>query len=97
MQTDGEKRSDEDGGPPPIWSELGRHAGFGLTFALATGIFLLAGWWIDAQVGSTPLFTILGALLGAGAGFYHMYQHLVLMPRERDRSRGEEGKSGGSE
>ncbi len=76
----------KDGGQePPIWVELGRYAGFGLTLAVATGLFLLAGWWIDRWVGTTPLFTIAGALLGAGAGFYHMYQHVVLMPRDRQR------------
>ncbi len=94
---EGEKRPDGDGDPASIWSELGRHAGFGLTFAVATGIFLLAGWWVDGWMGSAPLFTIAGALLGAAAGFYHMYQHLVLMPRDRERSRDDEGSRGENE
>jgi hypothetical protein len=31
-----------------------------------------------------PLFMILGAFVGAGAGFYSLYRHVVVEPRERD-------------
>ncbi|TVP79038.1 MAG: AtpZ/AtpI family protein [Gemmatimonadales bacterium] len=65
--------------------ELARFSGHGLTLALSTGLFLLAGWWVDGRLGTLPLFTILGALTGAAAGFYSMLQHLVLAPRERAR------------
>jgi F0F1-type ATP synthase assembly protein I len=62
---------------------LARYSGHGLTLALSMGLFLLAGWWLDGRVGSTPLFTITGALVGAAGGFYHMIHHLLLRPRER--------------
>ncbi len=74
--------------------ELARFSGHGLTIAVATGLFLMAGWWVDGRLGTTPLLTILGALLGAGAGFYSMLQHLVFFPRQRaeDRAREEEDR-----
>ena len=34
--------------------------------------------------------TLLGAFIGAGAGFYYMYRHLVIEPRERGTGRGEQ-------
>lgn len=72
---------------------LTRTSGHGLTLALATGLFLLVGWWLDGRIGTTPVLTILGALTGATAGFYSMYQHLVLFPRRKERE-AEERKAG---
>jgi len=46
---------------------LARFTGHGLTLALSIGLFLAAGWWLDGRLGTTPLFTIAGAMLGAGA------------------------------
>lgn len=82
---------------------LGQYSGHGLTIAAATGFFLLLGWWVDGRLGLTPLFTVIGALVGAGAGFYSMLQHVLLRPRaaesdaaasERDRGRDVEGGAG---
>ena len=62
----------------------GQYTGYGLTWALSTLLFLLGGWWLDGKVGTTPLFMILGAFVGGGAGFYSLYRHIVVDPRERD-------------
>jgi ATP synthase protein I len=62
-----------------------QHTGYGLTLALSTLLFLLGGWWLDGKVGTTPLFMILGAFVGAGAGFYSLYRHIVVEPRDRDK------------
>lgn len=68
-----------------LWQAAGQFTGYGLTLALSTLLFLLGGWWLDGKVGTTPLFTILGAFLGAGGGFYSLYYHVVVEPRERDK------------
>lgn len=68
---------------------LARFSGHGLTLALATGLFLIAGWWIDGKLGTTPLLTILGALTGAAAGFYSLLQSLVFFPARQRREREE--------
>ena len=67
-----------------LWRAAGQYTGYGLTFALSTLLFLLGGWWLDGKVGTTPLFMILGAFIGAGTGFYSLYYHVVVEPRERD-------------
>ena len=69
-------------------ADAARVAGQGLTLALATGLFLWAGWWLDNRLGTVPLFTVLGAFVGAAAGFYSLYYHVVLEPR-RQREREE--------
>lgn len=67
--------------PPMV--EAGRYLGFGMTWAASTGLFLFLGLLLDRWLGTMPLFLILGAFVGAGAGFYYLYYHLVVEPRER--------------
>ena len=41
----------------------------GLTYAASVILYGLGGWWLDGRLGTLPLFTLLGVLLGAFAGF----------------------------
>jgi F0F1-type ATP synthase assembly protein I len=61
----------------------GQFMGLGLSFALAVLLFLGAGAWVDSKLGTAPLLLILGAFIGAGAGFYSLYYHNVIEPRQR--------------
>jgi len=61
----------------------GQYMGLGLTWALSVLLFLLGGYWLDGKVGTAPLFMILGAFLGGGAGFYSLYRHIVVDSREQ--------------
>ncbi len=40
----------------------------GLSLLVTTLIGVLAGRWVDAQLGTLPVFVILGFLAGAGSG-----------------------------
>ena len=79
-----EKRDDKGDPPEPPLVQLAHYSGHGLTIALSTGLFLLAGWWLDGKLGTRPFFAIAGALLGAAAGFYSLLQHLLFLPRQRE-------------
>ncbi len=61
----------------------GQFMGHGMTWALAVLLFMGIGWWIDSKVGTGPILTILGAFVGGAAGFYSMYHHIVIEPKER--------------
>lgn len=74
----------KDERPKSMWSEGGRYAGLGLQLALSIGLFLWLGYLADGRLGTMPLFTILGAFLGAGAGFYSLYRQVVLGTRDGD-------------
>jgi F0F1-type ATP synthase assembly protein I len=69
-----------------LLAAAGQYTGYGLTWALSTLLFLMGGWWLDGKLGTMPVFLILGAFVGAGAGFYSLYYHIVVEPRERDES-----------
>ncbi len=65
-------------------AEASRYLGLGLQWALSTLLFLLGGWWLDSKLGTGPLLLILGAFVGAAAGFYSMYRHVVVEPRREN-------------
>ncbi|MBI2755714.1 MAG: AtpZ/AtpI family protein [Chloroflexi bacterium] len=41
---------------------------FGVTLAVAVGVGLLLGQWLDARLGTGIVFTLIGALLGLASG-----------------------------
>lgn len=84
-----EGRRDRKEEPPTLAQAAGKYLGYGLTWALSTALFLYLGYLVDGWLGTLPLFLILGAFVGAGAGFYSMYRQLVIEPRRR---RDEEGR-----
>jgi F0F1-type ATP synthase assembly protein I len=59
----------------------GQFMGHGLTMALAVLMFMGLGAWVDSKVGSAPFLMVIGAFVGGGAGFYRLYYHLVIEPR----------------
>lgn len=63
----------------------GQFMGHGLTWALAVLMFLGIGAWADGKLGTAPILMILGAFVGGSAGFYSLYYHIVIEPRERDQ------------
>jgi F0F1-type ATP synthase assembly protein I len=58
--------------------------GLGLSWAMAVLLFLGIGAWADSKLGTSPVLLVLGAFIGAGAGFYSLYYHIVIEPRERE-------------
>ena len=61
----------------------GEHMGAGLQFAGSVLLFLLVGMWLDRRLGTDPWLLVLGVVIGSTAGFWSMYRHLVVIPRER--------------
>ena len=72
------------GDPRELMRASGQHIGYGLTLALSVLLFLGGGAWLDAKLGTSPFLLILGAFVGAGAGFYSLYYHIVIEPRKQD-------------
>lgn len=62
------------------------YLGHGLTWAASTLLFLWLGTEADEWLGTDPWLALLGAFVGAAAGFYHLIHHLVVVPREREES-----------
>jgi hypothetical protein len=67
--------------------EVGRYLGAGLTWALATLLFLALGAWVGTRLGSRSVGALLGAFLGGGLGFVWLVRQLSGGGR---RDRGED-------
>jgi F0F1-type ATP synthase assembly protein I len=61
-----------------------RLMGLGVQFVVAILLALYAGMWVDAKLRSTPWFTLIGGMVGAGAGFYSMWRVLVDVDKKLD-------------
>ena len=65
--------------------------GHGMTFAASVALFGWVGFEVGTRIGAESLLLILGMLLGGAVGFYNLYLHVVVRPREdRGREEGEE-------
>jgi F0F1-type ATP synthase assembly protein I len=73
--------------PRDVMRASGQFVGLGLTWALAVLLFLGMGAWLDSKLGTAPILLILGAFVGAGAGFYSLYYHIVIEPRQHEIDR----------
>ena len=69
--------------PRDVLRASGQHMGYGLALALSVLLFLAAGAWLDGKLGTSPVLLVVGAFVGAGAGFYSLYYHIVIEPRRR--------------
>jgi F0F1-type ATP synthase assembly protein I len=77
----------KDEGPRAVMRASGQFMGLGLSWALAVLLFLGIGAWVDSKLGTAPILLVLGAFVGAGAGFYSLYYHIVIEPRQREVDR----------
>jgi F0F1-type ATP synthase assembly protein I len=63
-------------------SRVGAYLGLGLTFALSALFFAWLGSLLDGRIGTTPAFTLLGAFIGAGAGFYNLVRSAMDLQKD---------------
>ena len=68
-------------------------AGFQLAFAVL--LFLGAGILLDRWLHTRPIFTLIGVLVGLGAGMYAFILR-VLAESPRRKTKGESGDGGGA-
>ena len=59
-------------------------AGMGMQFFVAIIAFVYAGNWVDARLGTSPVFLFGGVFVGGGATFYLSYKRLTTRPRAND-------------
>jgi F0F1-type ATP synthase assembly protein I len=56
------------------WAYAALFSEIGISLLVTTLIGVLAGYWLDGQLGTLPVFALVGFLLGAGAGTLMIYR-----------------------
>ena len=46
----------------------------GISLLVTTLVGVLTGYWVDTQLGSLPIFVLVGFLIGAGSGTVMIYR-----------------------
>lgn len=58
--------------------------GYGITIAASTLLFGYLGSLAGRRLGAEDALTLVGGLIGAAAGFYSLYVHIVVRARETE-------------
>jgi F0F1-type ATP synthase assembly protein I len=67
----------QDAPGSPGTRSVGAYATAGIEFAVAILLFLFAGQVLDRRLGTSPWFVMIGAFVGAAAGWYALYRTLT--------------------
>ncbi len=61
----------------------------GLRFAVAAALGGVGGYWLDGKLHTSPIFLILGVMLGGVAGFVNLYRTTMRLTQEEKEARQE--------
>ena len=56
------------------WAYAALFSEIGISLLVTTLIGVLSGYWLDGQLGTVPIFVIVGFLIGAGSGTVMIYR-----------------------
>ena len=68
--------------PGSSWSKVGLLMNLVYAFPVTVMVGAGLGWLLDKKLGSSPWFTLLGFLLGLGAGFGLLYRTVKVLERK---------------
>ncbi len=66
------------------YRKLAPYLNIGTFWAASVLIFTWLGWYLDRKWNTHPWFTIIGAFIGIGAGFYNFFK-VVLKENEKNK------------
>ena len=60
--------------PERAWGYFALYSEIGLVLLVTVLVGVLGGYWVDQQLGTLPIFILVGLLVGLGAGARAVYQ-----------------------
>ena len=73
-----------------VYRQVGPYLSIGVEFAASILLCLFVGRWLDGRLGTYPVLMLIGALLGAAAGFYSFIR-TVLRLQEKEKQKAGRG------
>ena len=65
------------------YKEIGPYLGLGFQLAATVLIFLFIGDWLDKKYNSSPIFTLIFAILGISIGLYSVIKTIIGLEQKR--------------
>ncbi|MBL4769830.1 MAG: AtpZ/AtpI family protein [Planctomycetes bacterium] len=66
-----------------LMREYSRYGSVGVQFGAVLALFALAGYWVDEKLGSSPIFLVLGVLVGFGGGLVSLIRKIPVSSKGR--------------
>jgi ATP synthase protein I len=71
------------------YRDVSPYLGLGLQLAVSILVFLFLGRWVDGKLGTTPVFMIIGAFVGAAGGMISFIRVAMRLNEENKRKKKE--------
>jgi len=80
--TSEEPRKKGEQTPGEIFREVGPYMTLGIQLAAAIIIFFLIGWWLDTRYATSPVFKLVGLLVGSVGGMIKFLKSAVELGKK---------------
>ena len=67
---------------PSAWKDLGDASTLGIELVLSVFLLTGLGYLLDGRLGTSPILTIIGGILGMAVGMWGAYKKIVKGPEE---------------
>ena len=66
------------------YRSVGPYLTLGIQFIVTILLCVFAGHWADGKFDTSPIFILIGSLLGIAAGFYNFFKVVLKMDRKSE-------------
>ncbi len=66
------------------YRSVGPYLTLGIQLIVTILLCVVAGHWADGKFDTSPLWTLIGGLIGIAAGFYHFFKAVLKMDRKSE-------------
>ena len=66
------------------YRSVGPYLTLGIQFITTILLCVFAGHWADGKFDTSPIFILIGSLVGIAAGFYHFFKVVLKMDRKSE-------------
>ena len=66
------------------YRSVGPYLTLGIQFIVTILLCIFLGHWADAKFDTSPIFILIGSLLGIAAGFYNFFKVVLKMDRKSE-------------
>ncbi len=78
------RNSNKQSGMGKAYRSVSAYLTLGIQFVATILVCVFAGHWADGKFDSSPVWALVGGLIGIAAGFYHFFRAVLKMDRKSE-------------